>query len=106
VWFACRGRCIKKKFSDAVIEEAAKHLGKPIMVFATTDEHRMKSVTRRVWAPIGVVRYLVGIPLASPVAKLFVDAEIVLSPGEGQSPASIRASQKWDPKWDRKESCS
>ena len=54
IGFACRGRCIQKKLTDAVIEEAAKHPGKPIEVFAT-DEHRigLKPVTRRVWAPIG-----------------------------------------------------
>jgi len=54
IGFASRGRCIQKKLTDAVIEEAAKHPGKPIEVFAT-DEHRigLKPVTRRVWAPIG-----------------------------------------------------
>jgi transposase len=45
---------IQKKLADAVGEEAAKHPGKPIEVFAT-DEHRigLKPVMRRVWAPIG-----------------------------------------------------
>jgi transposase len=43
-----------KKLADAVAEEAAKHPGKKVEVFAT-DEHRLglKPVTRRVWAPIG-----------------------------------------------------
>jgi transposase len=42
------------KLSDALAEEAAKHPGKKIEVFAA-DEHRigLKPVTRRVWAPIG-----------------------------------------------------
>jgi transposase len=51
---ARRGGRVQKKLADAVAEEAAKHPGKKIEVFAT-DEHRigLKPVTRRVWAPIG-----------------------------------------------------
>jgi transposase len=54
IGFARSGRRIQKKLADAVAEEAAKHPGKPIEVFAT-DEHRigLKPVTRRVWAPVG-----------------------------------------------------
>src|SRR4029453_9261273 len=54
VGFARRGGGIQKKLANAVAEEAAKHPGKGIEVFAT-GEHRigLKPVTRRVWAPIG-----------------------------------------------------
>ncbi|MCI0466676.1 MAG: hypothetical protein L0Y57_06675 [Beijerinckiaceae bacterium] len=43
-----------KNPKSATSEEAAKHPGKSVEVFAT-DEHRLglKPVTRRVWAPIG-----------------------------------------------------
>jgi transposase len=49
-----RSDSVQKKLSDALAEEAAKHPGTPIEVFAT-DEHRigLKPVTRRVWAPVG-----------------------------------------------------
>jgi hypothetical protein len=42
-----------KTLGDALAEEAAKHPGKLIEVFAT-DEHRigLKPVTRPVWAPV------------------------------------------------------
>ncbi len=45
---------VQKKLADAVVEEAEKHPGRSVEVFAT-DEHRLglKPVTRRVWAPIG-----------------------------------------------------
>ena len=54
IGFARRGGGIQKKLADAVAEEAARHPGEKIEVFAT-DEHRigLKPVTRRVWAPIG-----------------------------------------------------
>ena len=54
IGFARGGSRIQKKLADAVAEEAARHPGKKIEVFAT-DEHRLglKPVTRRVWAPIG-----------------------------------------------------
>jgi len=48
------GGGVQKKLADAVAEEAAKHPGTLVEVFAT-DEHRLglKPVTRRVWAPVG-----------------------------------------------------
>lgn len=54
IGFARRGSRIQEKLADAVAEEAAKHPGKKVEVFAT-DEHRigLKPVTRRVWAPVG-----------------------------------------------------
>jgi len=54
IGFARRGGRVQKNLTDAVAEEAAKHPGLPIEVFAT-DEHRigLKPVTRRVWAPVG-----------------------------------------------------
>jgi transposase len=54
IGFARRGGRIQKKLADAVAEEAARHPGKKVEVFAT-DEHRLglKPVTRRVWAPLG-----------------------------------------------------
>jgi DDE superfamily endonuclease len=54
IGFARRGGSVQKKLADALAEEAAKHPGKKIEVFAT-DEHRLglKPVTRRVWAPVG-----------------------------------------------------
>jgi transposase len=52
IGFARSGGGIQKKLADTVAEEAAKHPGKKVEVFAT-DEHRigLKPVTRRVWAP-------------------------------------------------------
>ncbi len=51
---AGRSGGVQKKLADAVAEEAAKHPGKPVEVFAT-DQRRigLKPVTRRVWAPVG-----------------------------------------------------
>ena len=51
---AGRSGGVQKKLADALAEEAAKHPGKPVEVFAT-DQRRigLKPVTRRVWAPVG-----------------------------------------------------
>ena len=51
---AGRSGRFQKKLADTLAEEAEKHPGKKVEVFAT-DEHRigLKPVTRRIWAPVG-----------------------------------------------------
>ena len=51
---AAGGSGFKKKLTDTLAEEEAKHPDKPVEVWAT-DEHRLglKPIHRRVWAPIG-----------------------------------------------------